>query len=64
MDREIRIKITKDGRVEIDSSVYDDCKEVAAQLSKHVGVVEKFVEKDDFGHEVLIEDQSLKTKND
>ncbi len=64
MDREIRIKITKDGRVEIDSSVYDDCKEVAAQLSKHVGIVEKFVEKDDFGHEVLIDDQSLKTKND
>ncbi len=47
MDREIRIKITKDGWVEIDSSVYDDCKEVAAQLSKHVGVVEKFDEKDD-----------------
>ncbi|HEY4707379.1 MAG TPA: hypothetical protein VII64_07960 [Thermodesulfobacteriota bacterium] len=47
MDRKIKIKITPDGRVEIDSSVYKDCKEVAEQLTKHLGKVESFVEKDD-----------------
>ena len=55
MAREIRIKITKDGRVEVDSSVYKDCKEVADHLIKHIGKVEKFVEKDGFGEEVKIE---------
>jgi hypothetical protein len=55
MDREIRIKITKDGRVEIDSSVYKDCKEVADHLIRHIGKVEKFVEKDDLDNEVKIE---------
>ena len=55
MSREIRIKITKDGRVEIDSSVYKDCKEVADHLTKHIGKVEKFVEKDDLDEEIKIE---------
>jgi len=47
MTRPIRIKITPDGRVEIDSSVYNDCKEVASQLTKHLGKIESFVEKDE-----------------
>ncbi len=46
MDRQIRIRITPDGKVEIDSSVFKDCKEVAEHLSKHLGKVENFVEKD------------------
>ena len=54
MDREIRIRITKDGRVEIDSSVFKDCKDVAEQLVKHLGEIEKFVEKDDLDTEVKI----------
>lgn len=55
MDRQIRIRITPDGKVEIDSSVYNDCKEVAKQLTKHLGTMEKFVEKDEvFGGEVRI----------
>ena len=55
MPREIRIKITKDGKVEVDSSVYKDCKEVAEHLVKHIGKVEKFVEKDDLDNEMKIE---------
>lgn len=47
MDRQIRIRITKDGRVEIDSSVFNDCKEVAEHLTKNLGKVESFVEKDE-----------------
>lgn len=55
MDREIRIKITKDGRVEIDSSVYKDCKEVADYLVKNLGRIEKFEEKDDLDTELKID---------
>ncbi len=55
MDREIRIKITKDGRVEIDSTVYKDCREVADHLVKNLGRIEKFEEKDDFDTEVKID---------
>ena len=47
MDREIRIRITPDGKVEVDSSIYTDCKEVAEHLAKVVGRVESFAEKDD-----------------
>jgi len=47
MDRQIRIRITKDGKVEVDSSVYNDCKEVAEHLTKALGEVESFYEKDD-----------------
>lgn len=54
MDREIRIKITPEGKVEIDSSIFKDCKEVAAHLSKALGKVEKFVEKDEMDREVRI----------
>ncbi len=55
MSREIRIKITKNGKVEVDSSVYKDCKDVAEHLVKHIGKVEKFVEKDDLDNEMKIE---------
>lgn len=42
MDREIRVRITADGKVEIDSTVFKDCKEVAEHLSKVLGKVERF----------------------
>ncbi|MBI3753533.1 MAG: hypothetical protein HZB81_08485 [Deltaproteobacteria bacterium] len=54
MDREIRIKITPDGKVEIDSSIFKDCKEAAEHLSKALGKVESFVEKDELDREVRI----------
>lgn len=47
MDRQIRIRITPDGKVEIDSSIYTDCKEVAEHLTKNLGKIESFVEKDE-----------------
>ncbi|MEE8575340.1 MAG: hypothetical protein V3T30_08000 [Thermodesulfobacteriota bacterium] len=47
MDREIRIKITPDGKVEIDSTVFNDCKEVANHLSNILGKVEKFEVKEE-----------------
>ena len=54
MDRQIRIRITKDGKVEIDSSVYNDCKEVAEHLTKNLGKVESFLEKDEFDREIKV----------
>ncbi len=54
MDKSIRIKITKDGRVEIDSTVFTDCKAVADKLSAHLGKVEKFEEKDDFDNRLRV----------
>ena len=54
MNREIRIRITKDGRVEIDSSVFKDCKDVAEHLVKNLGKVETFLEKDDLDTEVRV----------
>ncbi|MFQ5441565.1 MAG: hypothetical protein ACE5EB_02440 [Thermodesulfobacteriota bacterium] len=47
MDRKIRISITKDGKVEIDSTIFKDCKEVAEHLTRNLGKIESFVEKDD-----------------
>ncbi|MBI5192942.1 MAG: hypothetical protein HZA08_05810 [Nitrospirae bacterium] len=47
MDRQIKIKITKDGKVEIDSSIFNDCTEVAEHLKKVLGKVEKFDVKDE-----------------
>ncbi len=47
MEREIKIKIAPDGKVEIDSSIFKDCKEVAEHLSKILGKVESFTEKDE-----------------
>lgn len=54
MDRQIRIRITKDGRVEIDSSVFKDCKDVAEHLTKHLGLIESFEEKDELDTSVKI----------
>ena len=47
MDKQIRIRILPDGKVEIDSSVYTDCKEIARLLTKNLGTVESFEEKDE-----------------
>ncbi|MBI5237492.1 MAG: hypothetical protein HY887_03610 [Deltaproteobacteria bacterium] len=47
MERQIRVRITKDGKVEIDSSIFKDCKEVAEHLTRHLGKIETFVEKDE-----------------
>lgn len=49
MDKEIRLKITADGRVEIDSTVFKDCKEIAGHFEKILGKTEKFYEKDEQG---------------
>jgi len=53
-NREIRIRITADGKVEIDSTVFKDCKEVAEHLTKALGKVESFTEKDELDREVRI----------
>ncbi|MFQ5736146.1 MAG: hypothetical protein ACE5GY_04695 [Thermodesulfobacteriota bacterium] len=54
MDRQIRIRITRDGKVEVDSSIYKDCKEVAEHLSRLLGEVESFTEKDDLDSTVRV----------
>jgi hypothetical protein len=54
MEREIRIKILPDGKVEIDSSIFKDCKEVAEYLTKVLGKVESFTEKDELDTEEKI----------
>ncbi|MDO8427475.1 MAG: hypothetical protein Q7T24_08170 [Deltaproteobacteria bacterium] len=54
MDRQIRIKITPDGKVEIDSSVYKDCKEVAEHLTKLLGKPVSFTEKDELDREIKV----------
>ncbi|MBI5598343.1 MAG: hypothetical protein HY890_01240 [Deltaproteobacteria bacterium] len=46
MAREIKIRITPDGKVEVDSSIFKDCKEVADHLSRLLGEVELFTEKE------------------
>lgn len=47
MDRQIKIKITKDGKVEVDSSVFQDCMAVADKLKDLLGSVEKIDVKDE-----------------
>ena len=54
MDREIRINITTEGKVEVDSTIYKDCKDVAGHLAKVIGKVESFTEKDDMDNEERI----------
>ncbi len=54
MDREIRIKIATDGKVEIDSTVFKDCKEVAQHLTKVIGKVESFTEKEELDREIRV----------
>lgn len=54
MDRQIKIKIGKDGKVEIDSSVFRDCKEVAEHLTRNLGKIESFMEKDEAESDVAV----------
>ncbi|MCK4739801.1 MAG: hypothetical protein KAT46_07610 [Deltaproteobacteria bacterium] len=49
MDREIRVKILPDGKVEFDSTVFKDCKEVAEHFAKILGKMEEFEIKEDHG---------------
>jgi len=58
MSKEIKIRITTDGKVEIDSTVFEHCKEVAEILTRHLGRVESFAEKDEFTGEVKIKVKS------
>ncbi len=61
MDRQIKIKITKDGKVEVDSSVFKDCMEVAGKLKDLLGSVEKIDVKDET--EIALENK-LKIEKD
>ncbi len=57
MDRKIKIKIAKDGKVEVDSSVFEDCRDIAEQFKKLLGEMEEFSIKDDTARE---EEERLK----
>lgn len=54
MDRNIRIRITPDGKVEVDSTIFNDCKEVADHLARILGTVESFTEKDEHEREIKV----------
>lgn len=54
MDRQIRIRITPDGKVEIDSTIFKDCKDVAEHLQKTLGSIESFYEKDELDTQVRV----------
>lgn len=54
MDREIKIKITPDGKVEVDSTVFTDCTEVANHLARILGKVESLTIKDEHEDRELI----------
>ena len=47
MDRQIKIRITKEGKVEVDSTVFKDCMDVANKLRDLLGNVEKIDVKDE-----------------
>ncbi len=47
MPREVKIKITPDGKVEIDSTIFEDCQDVSKHLSDLLGKIEKFEIKDE-----------------
>ena len=47
MDRQIKIRITKEGKVEVDSSVFKDCMDVANKLRDLLGNIEKIDVKDE-----------------
>ncbi len=53
MGKEIRIRITAEGKVEVDSTVFEHCMEVA-DLFKVIGEVESISEKNRFGDDVKI----------
>ncbi len=54
MERKIRIRITPEGKVEIDSSVFKDCKDVAEHLTKALGKIESYIEKDELHDKVML----------
>ncbi|MBI5827422.1 MAG: hypothetical protein HZB22_06820 [Deltaproteobacteria bacterium] len=54
MEKKIRIRITPDGKVEIDSSVFKDCKDVAEHLTKALGKIESYIEKDELHDKVML----------
>ena len=51
MDREIKIRIRPDGKVEIDASIFEDCREIAEHLQRLIGTVEVFTVKEEFESE-------------
>ncbi len=51
MNKEVRIKINTDGKVEIDSNIFKNCKEVSDHLAKILGKVENFYIKDEMDTE-------------
>ncbi|MCK5235390.1 MAG: hypothetical protein KAR06_00280 [Deltaproteobacteria bacterium] len=54
MDKKINVRITKDGKVEVDSTVFEDCRDVANHFAKILGKVEKFeVKEEDVAEETL-----------
>lgn len=61
MDKKIKIKITSDGKIEIDSTVFNDCKDVANHLTNLLGSIEKFDVKDETGAEA---EDRIKIKTD
>ncbi len=61
MNKKIKIRITKDGKVEVDSTVFTDCKEVADKLKELIGTIEEFVEKEETG---LEEEGRIKIETD
>ncbi|HHD11433.1 MAG TPA: DUF2997 domain-containing protein [Deltaproteobacteria bacterium] len=54
MDREIKIRIRPDGKVEIDASVFEDCREIAEHLQRLIGTVEVFTVKEELEGEEKI----------
>jgi hypothetical protein len=61
VSKKIKIRITKDGRVEVDSTIFSDCKEVADKLKGLLGEVEEFVEKEETG---LEEEERIRIETD
>ncbi|MEE9543784.1 MAG: hypothetical protein V3V95_08390 [Thermodesulfobacteriota bacterium] len=51
MSKEIRIRIAPDGKVEVDSTVFTDCTEVANHLAAILGKVESLTIKDEVEQE-------------
>ncbi len=54
MNKEVKIRITTDGKVEVDSSIFENCRDVANHLSKILGKTESFHEKDEAATEETI----------
>ncbi|MBI5756551.1 MAG: hypothetical protein HZA12_06460 [Nitrospirae bacterium] len=56
-DRRIKIRITKDGKVDVDASVFKDCMEVADKLKNLLGNIEKIGAKEEI-EPVAIEEKA------